>query len=332
MWHLTHGLVARGIEVIVVCEMVIGSPDPNIRLIRVNGEKDRPRWKSMLAFRKEVSGTICREFKGCKMIIHSHERSINHQITTFHGPPIEAGNPGLLVSLLSPRIRAWKRMEQDELLGPSVRMTLAVSSQLLSTLIKQYPALAEKKNAVAWPGVFREAGSTDCRNPRADITRFLFVGQEWKRKGLTTAVELVGEYRRLKGNASLQIYGVDEVNLPKSFRGIDWLDVKGWVDSVPYSDFDILLHPAKSEPFGMVVAEARKHGIPVLMSANVGAADLGFEKTHAVKLGSSIQAWVDAATDLLKSERRLSEVKWTWDDLVDFHIREVYGEVVATEL
>ena len=48
----------------------------------------------------------------------------------------------------------------------------------------------------------------------------------------------------------------------------------GWQDAgAHYQAMDLLLHPAKREPFGMVVIEAMAAQVPVVISDRCGACD-----------------------------------------------------------
>jgi len=286
VWHLVHGLVDQNIQVAVVCEQVCESPEASIRIVQVEASSVRPRWKSMMTFRALVDQKIRDIFCGQTVLVHSHERSVCHQVTTFHGPPIEPPRGLGWLSRFNKRFIAWRQMELNELLGPTVQMILPVSSQVQEQLINRYPEIKGKKMLLAWPGVSQASRSSSLfiRKPSTCVN-FLFVGKEWKRKGFDIAVDVVDEFQRSYGTASLTVFGVDQTDLPRSTRALEWISFQGWSSSIPWSDFDVLLHPARKEPFGMVVAEARSHGIPVAMSSQVGVADLKFSATEILDAG-----------------------------------------------
>ena len=77
----------------------------------------------------------------------------------------------------------------------------------------------------------------------------------------------------------------------------------------------------------MVSAEARAHGVAALMSDRVGAADLAFDNVHIVPFDAPLSEWESALQELLASPERLSEVKWTWSDLVDLHCQIIYPQL-----
>lgn len=325
VWHLVHELSTRGIQVFVVCETVYEEPNEKIRIIKVKSLSERHRWRAMMRFRERVAVKLRERFAGTPVLIHSHERSFQHQITTFHGPPIGTHPVWKYFSFLNLRISAWREMEKAELFGPNVDYILFVSNQIMMELKSSYPLIAKKKLGLAWPGtnIVRSCNSAKSSKDKTGI-KFLFVGKEWKRKGLDLAVRIVAEFRRIYSHGTLTVIGVDAQHLPRSLQAHDWLIFSGWVSDIPWADFDILLHPARKEPFGMVVGEARANGIPVAMSTNVGASDLNFLDTQVIDFHAPLHAWTDAIAYLLSNTANICENKWTWADLADLHVNEYY--------
>lgn len=333
VWHLVHGLVKCGVQVAVVCEQVCEPPVDSILVFTVEASPERPRWKSMLGFRERVDQKIRQVFFGQAVLIHSHERSLCHQVTTFHGPPIEPSRGFSWFSRFTRRFNAWKQMEREELLGPDVQMVLSVSSLTEMQLINAYPELVDKSTDLAWPGVHpSKVDPSLSESMSADHPQFLFVGKEWKRKGLDLAIGIVDEFRKSYAGATLTVFGVEEASLPYAIRGFDWVTFRGWVPAISWSDFDMLIHPARKEPFGMVVAEARGWGLPVLISSKVGAKDLNFSDTRIIDATAPSTEWCRAALELLETNKREPELKWSWSDLVLKHIEQIYPRLKAVNL
>lgn len=328
VWQLVHGLCRKGFDVAVVCEHCDDSVDTKIRIVKVHKSRERPRWKAMIAFRENVNQVIRERFVGIPVVVHSHERSLCHHITTFHGPPIDPPFGARWLVGFHRRYKSWKRMEEEELLGDRIKMIIPVSSVIEKQLLERYPSIQNKSVAVVWPGVHKNPASRaqSCAE-EPEYSRFVFVGKEWKRKGLDLAVRIVREYRQSYKPAVLTIYGVPPESLPYRFKSLSWISIEGWSDNIRWDAFDILLHPARREPFGMVVAEARNNGLPVLMSNNVGAADLHFQNTAILDMQSSLKAWSDAAAKLITEGNYVSECKWTWEDLVNKHCKVIYPKV-----
>ena len=332
VWHLAHGLANRGVDIVIICEQICESPEESIRMIQVEPSPERPRWKSMIMFRARVEQRIREEFYGQAILVHSHERSLCHQVTTFHGPPIESPKWFGWLSRLNWRVGAWQQMEYDELLRPNVQMILPVSGQVRGALTSRYPEIVRKPIEIAWPGVETlPAVHVQERDlPQFKAVRFGFVGREWRRKGLDIAVQVVEEFRKVSPKSTLTVFGVSSKELPRVMRQRDWIIHRGWVTEVPWLEFDLLLHPARKEPFGMVVPEARSYGTPVVMSSAVGAADLEFSDTEVVDLNASMDEWCVAIQKVCNKASGTSEVKWTWDDLVNRHLETIYPRAEAS--
>lgn len=325
VWHLVHGLVHNGIEIVVVCEQVLEPPEDGVLILQVDAAPERPRWKSMMTFQTRVEQKIRDRFQGQLVLVHSHERSICHQVTTFHGPPIEPSSGFRWFSRFNRRLTAWQKMERAELVSPHVQMILPVSSQIRTHLMCRYPEIGSCKVELAWPGVIPPiVAAPEKPREQAIGVKFAFVGREWKRKGLDIAVLVVKEIRKTYPGSTLEVFGVKRERLPRWMTQYQWMITKGWISEIPWSDIDLLLHPARSEPFGMVVPEARSYGIPVVMSSQVGAIDLEFSETEAVDVNAPLANWCASVRTLVGEARRIPEVKWTWEQLVNQHIEIIY--------
>ena len=67
-------------------------------------------------------------------------------------------------------------------------------------------------------------------------------------------------------NATLDVFGPSGAELPKRITSKKWINVRGYSAVVPWLEFDMLIHLARKEPFGMVISEARANGLPVVTS------------------------------------------------------------------
>ena len=324
VWRLAHGLCERGCSVSIICEQVMAEASHEIDVIEVEKCREKRRWKSMLIFRERVDTVLKDRFRGQEIIIHSHERSISHQVTTFHGPPINVDGSLNFIKKLSPRIRGWRKMERHELLSSRVQCVIPVSSQVQKVLTAEYPELVSKRLQLGWPAVDRVADYQAQDDPDLSSTRFVFVGKEWKRKGLRRAIDIFESFCTTNPHATLDVYGVDSSAVPKVIRERVGVRFMGWSQQIPWVQYDVLIHPADMEPFGMVVAEARAYGVAVLMSDRVGAADMAFNCSRVVSIDAPVSEWVSELRTLLVSYDRSREVKWTWDDLLDLHCQTVY--------
>ena len=327
VWQLTHHLVGLGLNIEVICETLHGSPDERIRLHRVQRIIERRRWKAMYQFRDLVDQFVSKELGRRTLVIHSHERSIRHHVTTFHGPPMQTDKVFGGFPLFNKRVIAWAQMEKDELFGKNIKIILPVSHKIKAELLRIHPALDQTIMRVAWPGVgFDKVQANRCLDGKSR-TKYLFVGKEWKRKGLDIAVGFL-ERMQDSGRIKLDVYGPSKSELPSRIRRSPIIQVKGWADEIPWHEYTALIHPARNEPFGMVVSEARANGLPVLVSDCVGSAELAFEGLEVCQLSTSPQRWIEALNRLTsRSQNYNPERRWSWDDLAKLHIKEVYAVV-----
>ena len=323
VWNLTHELVKLDVQTEIICEETFGEFDPRIVIHKIPKSKPKPRWKSMQCFRELVTQYVSDVFQDRPILIHSHERSSCHQVTTFHGPPIAATESIFSRLIPSRRVAAWRNMEKDELLSKSTKQVLFVSSIARRQLLEVYPELRDQNLDIAYPGVHPYPPKIwPMLDERDSLRRAVFVGKEWKRKGLELAVDIIDA---LSGSITLDVYGPGKAELPGRIINHPSVTVMGWREKIPWEKYEVLIHPAKKEPFGMVVAEARANGIKVLTSSEVGSAELGFRNLKVLDLSSSTVEWSRALEALLAAENdRLPEYLWTWAELARLHKDKIY--------
>ena len=324
VWHLTHALANQGVSVRVICESVIDKPvgDISVELV-ASPVRQRPRWEAMLHFVREVNSRIQ---KGNLGVIHSHERCGCHHVTTFHGPPMgDLLKSGPWLKRIQKRVKVWAQLERSELFSPTVQAVIPVSTRSASSLTDIYPAVADKLTRPGWPGLIPDAlKPNECRGPR-----ILFVGREWKRKGLDIALRTFIEVKKKIPDATLDVYGhrASSLSWPtkKYSKGVIF---HGWSDNVPYHQYSVLIHPARSEPFGMVIPEARAAGVIVLTSNQVGAIDLPLTDVIVLDIDARLQDWVGALCSALDGKSADPQISWTWSDLAAWHSAEVYRPLI----
>ena len=84
------------------------------------------------------------------------------------------------------------------------------------------------------------------------------MGREWKRKGLQKAVEVCQALSE-KFSVGLDVFGVSTNDLPRELKR-SFVNYRGHQAQIPFMEYDLLIHPAVSEPFGMVVIESLSNG------------------------------------------------------------------------
>jgi len=292
VWELSNELAAMGHNVTVLCEELCADNAPDhVQVITFGCVRPKPRWLAHLRFSKRVSDWLATNPNNTR-IIHSHERTNVHQFTTFHGPPFAKVRDKPYWKRISLRIAANLYLEHRELCGQQVKAIIPNSTLIADALAHYYPQAANHLVAPITPGV----GIIPTRPNRqvpADGGVIGFVGKEWKRKGLDIAVQIVAALRHQRPKLTFIVAGPKPDAISHLFA--DWHDgyqLLGETDSTPlYAQFDLLLHPARQEPYGMVIAEARAAAVPVLISDACGIAD-ELDQTSVIPLDACIETWI----------------------------------------
>jgi UDP-glucose:(heptosyl)LPS alpha-1,3-glucosyltransferase len=96
------------------------------------------------------------------------------------------------------------------------------------------------------------------------------------------------------------------------------------------SRIDVLLHPARFEPFGMVIAEANAAGIPCVISATCGIAPLlATDMGKVLPLEAEVDMWASALLPYLEKERpAVRSLDHFWPALAARHAA-VYSAVLS---
>lgn len=113
------------------------------------------------------------------------------------------------------------------------------------------------------------------RGRRGRAARFLFVGQLIERKGIELLLDafkgMQGGELWVAGDGPLR--GLVQDAAQRDGR-IEFLGSLGWVElHRRYADVDVLILPSSYEVWGLVVNEAVEHGLPVIATDQVAAAD-----------------------------------------------------------
>ena len=322
VWRLTSELLELGAEIDILCQSVECDVDPRITVHLLEPSTDRRRWRAMRDFREQCD-QFWLEFKAKEdVIVHSHERCRFHHVTTFHGPPMPGWAATPWYKKISPRVSAWHQWEAEEVCGREVRCVVPVSTMIGSRLLNLYPKCTQKLKSAIEPGL--DSITTNTFFPVSDSLKVVFVGKEWKRKGLVRAIQILSCVRSLGFDVSLEIFGPEETEL-KAMKLPDWVVLYGWVDQVPFENYDVLIHPAFQEPFGMVVPEALSAGCRVLASDNLGAAAINHRAITIRSLDDADEVW---ASSLLKLSGIVGDIQGSfpsWKDVAKRYLFEVYG-------
>lgn len=313
VWELTRELRDLGHEVLVLCEICLADKPRGIVVYELGTVAPRPRWLALLRFGRRVARWL-EENPHPGWLIHSHERLNSHHITTFHGPPFATVLDMPWWRKVSLRVAMQLYLERREL---TVAQHIVPNSPFIrERLAHYYPELAHKLTEPIVPGV----AATQLREARsvpADGGVIGFVGKEWQRKGLPLAAEIAAHLRRTRPNLQLWVAGSAPEEVQHLFAG--WQGgyrLLGWSDQAHYADFDVLLHPARAEPYGMVISEAMAARVPVVISDVCGAAAQVTPDAGAVlPLAAPLEAWAGAVEDQLRRREAPPRFVRGWNEV-----------------
>jgi UDP-glucose:(heptosyl)LPS alpha-1,3-glucosyltransferase len=329
VWELTRELQELGHRVSVICERCHVEKPTGITVYELGEIAPRPRWLSLLRFGGRVARFLA-DHPSPLAVIHSHERLNVHHITTFHGPPFATVLDKPWWRLISLRIAMQLFLERRELSTP--HFVVPNSRFIKQSIAHYYPELAPKLTEPIVPGVVPGV----LREPRwvpPDGGIVGFVGKEWQRKGLPWAVQVVAALRRTRPDVQLHVVGPAAAEVAHLFA--DWpggYKLLGWSNQAYYAEFDVLLHPAKAEPYGMVISEAMAAKVPVVISDVCGAAGHVTAASGAVlSLSATFDAWVGALDQQLSRSEPVPQFERSWRQVAQEY-EELYAEILNCRL
>lgn len=260
----------------------------------------------------------------------------------------------------SPHQRAILTLERERFQRDAIRRILPMANFVKEQILRHYPVDPERIE-VTYSGVeietfhprHREDEGPRFREehgiPPADAV-LLFVGNDWKRKGLDVALKALPEITKTLPNARLAVAGHD--NHPEQFRQLaERLGVTNrvtWLGSVreirnAFAASDVFVFPSRYDVFGNVGLEALATGVPAVLSSASGVGEL----LESVRVGSDALAGErledpedsselarhvrallnpDQLAERRVTARRLAE-RYSWDRHFA-RILEIYDEVV----
>nr|WP_252727947.1 glycosyltransferase [Curtobacterium sp. WW7] len=135
----------------------------------------------------------------------------------------------------------------------------------------------------------------------------------------------VGPERRALGRLADELGVKDEV----AFIG----EVSGSAKRSAYLSADLFILPSEDENFGIVIAEALAHGLPVIASTNVEAANIAGDGAACLLDYVDEEAIADAAIELSTHDRRVlsatarsaAEERFDWDRVASLWLSLIEG-------
>ncbi|MFQ3671779.1 MAG: glycosyltransferase family 4 protein [Verrucomicrobiia bacterium] len=187
--------------------------------------------------------------------------------------------------------RVHMSLERRMFVHPRFQLALPMSRRVESEILGAYPMLKGKTRVITPLPEGPLPEENEVKRLRAEHRErlgldegerlILFVGNNFRLKGLQHVIDAMGEERQAgrlwrlvvvgRGDAAeftrmARIFGVGE---QVQFAGLESGSMLRW-----FAAADVLALPSKFETFGMVVPEAMRAGCAVMVTETVGAADL----------------------------------------------------------
>jgi len=321
VWELTRELASLGHSVEVLCEKnLCTEPLDGVAIHVLEKVPAKPRWLGYLIFSRRVHTWLI-QHPIDRRIIHSHERTQDHHITTFHGPPFATVHELPLWKRLSLRVKMNIWLEKRELYGRQVQKIIPNSFYTQQQLQHYYPKIKPLLTVPITPGV------SPCEKRPARLVLNQkgvvgFIGKEWKRKGLQKAIDILSELFKTRKELTFLVAGPCPQDIQALFKHVPFnFQLLGEVETANfYPQLDVLLHPASKEPYGMVITEALASAVPVVISNACGAAMEIHDKIGSVlSLEDDIQHWSHALDSWLNNANQNISFHRTWKLIAKEH-------------
>jgi UDP-glucose:(heptosyl)LPS alpha-1,3-glucosyltransferase len=258
---------------------------PGVTYHHVPMPMERPRWMNQLYFAWKTWRLTRTGFD----VVHSHENTWHGAVQTVHVRPIRFNLLekhrgfmqvfGWLNIFSSPRLIAYVALEAARYKRNGARFIVSASQPLQDLMVQCYPKAQAVMRVIA-PGVERVSGPASAEQRRSarqamglrlEGTFLLFVGNDFKKKGLTALLHALA---RLPTHISLAVVGQShqQADIQKVAAALGVQDRISFLGAVTdmasaYIAANILVHPTLEDSYAMVVLEAMSHGLPVVVSS-----------------------------------------------------------------
>jgi UDP-glucose:(heptosyl)LPS alpha-1,3-glucosyltransferase len=314
-----------------------------------------PRWLQPISFAAFADQKI----SGMSVdLIHSHERIFRMDLLTFHGIPHQQWIHDMRKKSLSGFDRATCWAEKKGIQNPVLKMILPVST-LVKRELKRHYAIAEDRISVVNPGVsydrFARLDAASCRERvrsqhglLASDTVICFAGMNFEIKRLDLVIQGMAGMRNSgisptlpkllvigKGNNGLYQKMADDLGIGDR---IVFAGVTTEIEAC-YPACDLFVMPSHMDTFGLVVLEAMAAGLPVIISATVGASDVVVHGVNGLILPKSprVQDMTESLIQLMNPDirrpmgeaARKTAADHDWDKVADT-LAGIYRNIILT--
>jgi len=277
--HLAHGLARASASVVHV--VGVGDPeDPEAAMAwGPNVHADRAKGPHAFGYAPEMADTLARLAPSLIDVqgLWTYPSLANLRHHRRHGTPYVVTPHGMLDPWARSRSmwkkRAVRLLFEDAHLACAacLRATAEMEGEHFRNFGLTNP-IAIVPNGVEMPALIQP------ERPHAGPRRLLFLSRIHPKKGLAYLLRAWSKIEVMGFDWDLMIAGPDEVNHKAEMqalarelglRRVAWVDaVQGSEKSALYFSADLFVLPTHAENFGLVVAEALAHGVPVITTRN----------------------------------------------------------------
>ena len=259
-------------------------------------------------------------------------------------------NASRLQQLTNRRRAMFARVEHDLLCDPIGPVVLCLSDRARDetrTLLRDWNRAnptggdtpVEDRVMTLYNGVESERFVPDASRGKDNPPRVVLVGQDFARKGVDIAIRALARSSSL--GVVLEVVGKDD---PALYRAIarklkieERVRFLGALRDVPaiLAGAWALVHPARFEPFGMVIPEAMLMGVAPIVSKASGASEIVRDGVDGrVVDGEAPAAWAAAIGDVVANRDRYAQaclarrVELSYSSHLD-KLLAIYGRIIA---
>ena len=280
--NLCRCLAEAGHTVLVVAETFDPAVHPDIVHIpvRVNRTTSASRTRSFHERSQEAVAKL--EADAVLALSRTFPADAFRVSDPLHRYWMEIRYPGAIrrfIERLNPRHRAILALE-DGILDPANTRMIITNSELSRRLIgERYDYPAERIHVV-YNGVDLQTFSPSPASKETGTIRLLFVGQDFRRKGLAPLLEALSIAVAAGHTPSLRVIGRDD---PKPYRALaetlgiaDRVSFEGPTGRIQeaYRSADLFVFPTLYDPFANVCLESLACGLPVLTTSTNGSSEV----------------------------------------------------------
>ena len=343
--ELTRRLMEKGHDIDLYARYVDGQLTGGMRHIRVPDRCTFSSAGNSLSFAREAARLLA----GKKYdVIHSHERGYLQDVATLHTfsyrSALRKYSPLRRMDMTYLSHRSWIYLWLEKRQMATSRL-VAVSNLIRDEVRENYrrsegvhvipPGVDPDQFHPAWVAEHREALRKEMGIGRDEMA-VLFVGSEFRRKGLDLLIPAIGPGMRLvvvgqgeRLDHYIRLAAAHGIGDRIRFTGLVKSDVRKY-----YAIADVVALPSLSDAFGMSILEGMACGIPAVASPGAGVSSLitsgvnGFVAADSTGLAASLNRLLDPSLRVSLGAAALRTAQnHSWEKVADAYESVFYDAV-----